>query len=270
MAYYTSLSGKKLRAKLVGTLNESASAPTSEFAKKQLEKMGWSEGKGLGKHEQGIQTHIKVKKREVDVGLGHNIHGNNNNNNSGSLWWADACGDTLSRLSKKPKRVMTDEELFDATGGARFGMRAQRKQTGKWSRAETKDPQAEEDAKTKVEWNGTGEAKVILSSSSEDKKEPTTTIDNDDDDESPKLKKVTREREKSDGQDMEQPKKRKKVKPTINSSEDEERRKKKKKKTKCEPKRNEESEVSGDTLKKIKKEKKIKKRNETKRIISNE
>jgi Pin2-interacting protein X1 len=268
MAYYTSLSGKKLRAKLVGTLNESASAPTSEFAKKQLEKMGWSEGKGLGKHEQGIQTHIKVKKREVDVGLGHNIHGNNNNNNSSSLWWADACGDTLSRLSKKPKRVMTDEELFDATGGARFGMRAQRKQTGKWSRAETKDPQAEEDAKTKVEWNGTGEAKVILSSSSEDKKEPTTTIDNDD--ESPKLKKVTREREKSDGQDMEQPKKRKKVKPTINSSEDEERRKKKKKKTKCEPKRNEESEVSGDTLKKIKKEKKTKKRNETKRIISNE
>jgi Pin2-interacting protein X1 len=255
---YTSLSGKKLRAKLVGTLNESASAPTSEFAKKQLEKMGWSEGTGLGKHGQGIQTHIKVKKRENDVGLGHRVHphGNNSSSSSGNdMWWADACGDTLSRLSKQPKKVMTDQDLFDATGGARFGMRAQRKQTGKWARAEKKDHRAEEEAKTKVEWNGTGAAKVVLS---QDKKRTTT------DDEQLKLKKVKRERAKSDSShEMEKPKKSKRVKQSA-SSDDEEGLKKKNAKRE---KRNEESGAAGPAPKKTKKEKKAKKE---KKRISNE
>ena len=258
---YTSLSGKKLRAKLVGTLNESASAPTSEFAKKQLEKMGWSEGSGLGKHGQGIQTHIKVKKRENDVGLGHRVHPHgNNNNSSNNMWWADACGDTLSRLSKQPKKVMTDQDLFDATGGARFGMRAQRKQTGKWARAEKKDHRAEEEAKTKVEWNGTGAAKVVLS---QDKKRITTTTTTDDD-EQPKLKKLKREGAKSDSShEMEKPKKSNKVKQSA-SSDDEEGLKKKKAKRE---KRNEESGAAGAAPKKTKKEKKAKKE---KKRISNE
>ena len=38
-------------------------APVSSFARNMLEKMGWSEGEGLGKDKQGINTHIKAKKR---------------------------------------------------------------------------------------------------------------------------------------------------------------------------------------------------------------
>jgi hypothetical protein len=33
-----------------------------------LEKMGWAEGKGLGAKEDGITTHIRVKKREDGIG----------------------------------------------------------------------------------------------------------------------------------------------------------------------------------------------------------
>jgi Pin2-interacting protein X1 len=155
---YTALSGSKLRAKLGSSLNESASAPTSVFAKKQLEKMGWSEGSGLGKNGQGMNTHIKVKKRATEVGLGHSDLPKHDQ----ISWWADTCGDTLSRLSGNQKKTMTDQDLFQATGGARFGMRAQRKQTGKWARAEKNDIKAEEEAMTQVEWNGTGQAKVIF------------------------------------------------------------------------------------------------------------
>lgn len=155
---YTALSGSKLRAKLGSSLNESASAPTSAFAKKQLEKMGWSEGSGLGKNGQGMNTHIKVKKRATEVGLGHSDLPKHDQ----ISWWADTCGDTLSRLSGNQKKTMTDQDLFQATGGARFGMRAQRKQTGKWARAEKNDIKAEEEAMTQVEWNGTGQAKVIF------------------------------------------------------------------------------------------------------------
>ena len=35
-----------------------------------LQKMGWSEDKGLGKNETGIVEHIKVKKRDEGIGLG--------------------------------------------------------------------------------------------------------------------------------------------------------------------------------------------------------
>ncbi len=34
-----------------------------------LEKMGWAEGKGLGAKEDGITTHIRVKKREDGIGV---------------------------------------------------------------------------------------------------------------------------------------------------------------------------------------------------------
>ena len=36
-----------------------------------MEKMGWSEGKGLGKDEDGILTHVKLKKRTEELGNSH-------------------------------------------------------------------------------------------------------------------------------------------------------------------------------------------------------
>jgi len=42
----------------------------SKFGKKMLEKMGWTDGKGLGADESGETTHVKVNKRAVKLGLG--------------------------------------------------------------------------------------------------------------------------------------------------------------------------------------------------------
>lgn len=42
----------------------------SKFGKKMLEKMGWTDGKGLGADESGETAHIKVKKRAANLGLG--------------------------------------------------------------------------------------------------------------------------------------------------------------------------------------------------------
>eukprot|EP00567_Pseudictyota_dubia_P012635 CAMPEP_0197454202 /NCGR_PEP_ID=MMETSP1175-20131217/37251_1 /TAXON_ID=1003142 /ORGANISM="Triceratium dubium, Strain CCMP147" /LENGTH=45 /DNA_ID= /DNA_START= /DNA_END= /DNA_ORIENTATION= len=43
---YTDLSGSKLKRQLGAALNESVAAPVASFAKRQMEKMGWTEGTG--------------------------------------------------------------------------------------------------------------------------------------------------------------------------------------------------------------------------------
>jgi Pin2-interacting protein X1 len=201
MAYVNELSGSKLRSKLGATLNESASAPSSSFAQRQLEKMGWSSGEGLGKHRQGMASHIKVKKREDEVGLGHVKPEFVQHQNQ---WWNDSMGSVLAKLSGKKQKTATDEDLYNATGGARFGMRAQRKQTGKWARTETISEEDEEEAKSKVEWNGQGQAKIMLKETLKRKKsdEPS-------------------DKEMDNGTlEVVQPKKKKKLKQTVTNKEE--------------------------------------------------
>ncbi|KAI9475280.1 G-patch domain-containing protein, partial [Coemansia mojavensis] len=42
----------------------------SRFGFKMLEKMGWSEGKGLGLNEDGNKEHIKIKLKTNSFGIG--------------------------------------------------------------------------------------------------------------------------------------------------------------------------------------------------------
>lgn len=213
------LVGRKHRAKLGAgaTLNEAAAAPTSNFARRQLEKLGWKDGEGLGKKRDGMATHIRAVKRQDSVGLGaENVtttssspsHGNASAKDAAVLagdWWKHSLGDTLARLQqtknkkkkkkdkkekhkkdkkeggceengeedngKKPtKRHFTDDELFQATGGARFGMRQGMRQAGKWQRAESNiSMEDEEQARLKTEWDGMTTPQVVLSEASTSK-----------------------------------------------------------------------------------------------------
>ena len=217
---YADLATKKTMARLSASLNESASDAShmkqSSFARKQLEKMGWSEGTGLGKKRDGMVTHIRTKKREESVGLGGE---KKIVEEQSDRWWSDSVGNTLARLQQAKKRksmssdngsdddsskakkkakkkskksksksdkkekkrskkkktksresesceikTYTDHELFVATGGARFGMRAQRRAEGKWARTESGSKlwEEEEEARKKIEWNGLGSAKLLL------------------------------------------------------------------------------------------------------------
>ena len=184
---YTSLSGSKLRSKLGATLNESsATTPlhnSSSFAKRHLQKMGWTEGTGLGKRRDGNVTHIRIQQREEEAGLGKEKDGIKG---VGDVWWKESVGGTLARLQSKSKgkkskskdkdkkskdkeksaaKTFTDQELFIATNGARFGMRAQRRAEGKWKRTEEGQTleELEKKAKKSMEWNGRGEARLVSS-----------------------------------------------------------------------------------------------------------
>ena len=218
MAYVNELAGSKLRSKMGSTLNEAVSAPSSSFAQQQLRKMGWQDGEGLGKNRQGMASHIRVTKRADEIGLGHVKP----ELQQQEQWWNNGMSDVFSKLNggkkkKKQSKQVTDEDLFAATGGARFGMRAQRKQTGKWARAETISKEVEEEAKSKVEWNGTGKAKLLLTKEEKKKKKRKNSDDNDDEshnvtdeDELPKKKKRRKERGSESGVTEEKKSKKKK------------------------------------------------------------
>lgn len=63
------LLGKKYLATLGTRANENLVSDVSSFARRQMEKMGWKDGKGLGKQEQGISTFVRINKREELTGV---------------------------------------------------------------------------------------------------------------------------------------------------------------------------------------------------------
>jgi len=53
-----------------------------DFARKQLEKYGWTDGKGLGRKEDGISTALKPNLKFDKAGVGHDVGEQFTNN-----WW---------------------------------------------------------------------------------------------------------------------------------------------------------------------------------------
>ena len=101
----------KTRSRLGSQMNDSAASGYSSFAKAMMEKLGWEEGKGLGKNEDGITESIKVKKMEQNAGIGAA---------EASLaeitdeWWRGAFDDGMKKVkdkksSKKSKKKDKDK-----------------------------------------------------------------------------------------------------------------------------------------------------------------
>lgn len=59
----------------------------SSFAKKQLEKFGWKEGEGLGKHAQGVNTFVRAHRPKGEkgeyIGIGHEASVGTSNSDMG-------------------------------------------------------------------------------------------------------------------------------------------------------------------------------------------
>jgi hypothetical protein len=137
------LATKKHIDKLSSTLNEGRGSNVSSFAMKQMKKMGWTEGEGLGKNSDGINKHIKVQKRDIGEGLGVTSKAIVQLETAED-WWQNGFTSALTKIStkngKKKRKVAVDaptlDDLFLATGGKRMGMRARADQAGKFARTE--------------------------------------------------------------------------------------------------------------------------------------
>ena len=86
----------------------------SKFGFKMLQKMGWSEGKGLGANEDGQRDHVKVRLKEDNMGVGADRRTVDNwlDNNSAfdALLKGLNSGEAKEESQNDAKREQTEEE----------------------------------------------------------------------------------------------------------------------------------------------------------------
>ncbi|KAL1524404.1 hypothetical protein AB1Y20_019299 [Prymnesium parvum] len=154
---------RKTANKLGSVLNEAVADTSMDFGRKMLAKFGWTEGKGLGRKEDGMKEHIRVKQRAENLGLGAQSEAELNapcfapppellkkrkkskrKESSSEDSDSDSEDDAEARRNAKAASAgvipgMSDEDLFKACGGARLGMRSRMPQGGKEKRMQAAD-----------------------------------------------------------------------------------------------------------------------------------
>ena len=96
----------KTISRMGAKINEAKGSKISNFARKQMEKMGWKEGEGLGKDSTGIQTHVKAVKREDTLGLGAENVETKVLESVTDTWWAGAFDRAVQKSKeRKSKKV---------------------------------------------------------------------------------------------------------------------------------------------------------------------
>ena len=93
------LYSKKTIEKMGSQLKEMSGSKISSFAMRQMEKMGWTEGKGLGKNNDGRAIHVKAVKKDDTDGLGVSAAMKNGADMPGQdQWWFDSPANPRSQL----------------------------------------------------------------------------------------------------------------------------------------------------------------------------
>uniref|UniRef100_A0A5F8GDX8 G patch domain-containing protein 4 n=1 Tax=Monodelphis domestica TaxID=13616 RepID=A0A5F8GDX8_MONDO len=75
-----------------------------KFAEEQLQRHGWSQGKGLGKKEDGIAQAIKVKLKQDNAGVGHDPSKEFTNH-----WWSQLFNKTAASLVVETGKVLWEQ-----------------------------------------------------------------------------------------------------------------------------------------------------------------
>ncbi|XP_065886138.1 G patch domain-containing protein 4-like [Dysidea avara] len=92
-------------------------------AKRNLEKYGWKEGKGLGRDEDGITQAIKVPLKKDTTGVGFNL-----SDDITCHWWTDYFNQTAKGISVKRSKGGVQVCTDDNEGSLKLGKR--RRSTG--------------------------------------------------------------------------------------------------------------------------------------------
>jgi Pin2-interacting protein X1 len=89
-------------------MNNSVGSKPSAFAMKLMEKMGWKEGQGLGKNEDGMAKHIVITKREDNMGLG--LDNSKAADSVQEQWWHNSFSKTLANFTSSMQGSDSDSD----------------------------------------------------------------------------------------------------------------------------------------------------------------
>ncbi|CAK1548888.1 unnamed protein product [Leptosia nina] len=89
-----------------------------DFARKQLQKYGWTDGKGLGKYENGISEALKPKLKRSVTGVGHDAAAEFTEH-----WWTKLYNNAASNVEVKEKngqtkKIKTKDDEFEITNSS--------------------------------------------------------------------------------------------------------------------------------------------------------
>ncbi|KAJ2331346.1 transcription factor, contains a PHD finger motif, partial [Coemansia sp. RSA 2681] len=117
-----------------------SSLDKGRFGFKMLEKMGWSEGKGLGANEDGMKEHVKIKLKTNNFGIGAD-----KKNIRNWLENADGFSELLSRLNSDTN---TPSETANNDSDCEDADKKQRKKDEKKKKKRSKDVESKSDSDT--------------------------------------------------------------------------------------------------------------------------
>ena len=89
---------KKYFEKLMVGTGSTTKVVKSKFGAKIMEQMGWSDGKGLGKAEDGMKDCIQVTRREEGAGLGGETETPSNTFKWNDSFWTDIYNKNASKF----------------------------------------------------------------------------------------------------------------------------------------------------------------------------
>ncbi|KAF9359251.1 PIN2/TERF1-interacting telomerase inhibitor 1 [Mortierella sp. AD094] len=119
---------------------------TNKFGFKMMEKMGWSQGKGLGANEDGAQEHVKVRLKENHLGVGATKKSIDN-----WLGNTDAFSKLLEDLNERVEKE-SQEKTSESSNGSeseKSDSEEDEKKSSKKSKKEAKEKKSKKEKKEK-------------------------------------------------------------------------------------------------------------------------
>ncbi|KAK3832258.1 MAG: hypothetical protein JOS17DRAFT_802506 [Linnemannia elongata] len=126
---------------------------TNKFGFKMMEKMGWSQGKGLGAKEDGVQEHVKVRLKENHLGVGATKKSSDNwlgNTDAFSRLLAD-LNERIEQDSKDNSADNSKENSDDEDKGSSSDSDSKKEKKSKKESKEKKSKKESKEKKSKKE-----------------------------------------------------------------------------------------------------------------------